>query len=529
MRKIVLTVLIVVLVVGAGAFWLFSSPSPAAQRATAAPSIGASGFIEAEEVSIAAEVGGRIKTISFDEGDEVRQGDILVLLDTTLLDAQAQQAQASLVLARASLAEEIRHIEHQVRQAIAAREGARQAWTDAVALKDNPQELEAKIVAARAQLEIAQRQVAMSKQAWENAVALRDSPQELEAQIIAARAQLEIAQRQVAMSKQAWENAVTLRDSPQELEAQIDAARAQLAVAEHQLEQAQAARDTAEKNLDNIKKIIGQNFLSWTSAYNAAKAAYDQAVSAVPVAQAARDGAKKNLDNLLATRDNPQILNTQVDAARGQYDVAVATRDGARESLDNLLATKENPIELNAMANAAKSRFDQASVAVEIAQNNLQALQRGPENEEVAIARARVVRAQAALDLIKAQRDKMTLYSPIAGVVSNRPGNVGEIASPGMSLLTMVNLDEVKLTVYVPEAEIGKVKVGQKVEVTVDSYPDKTFDGYVVYIAPRAEFTPRNIQTKGERVKTVFAVKVRLPNPDHILKPGMPADAKIKL
>jgi HlyD family secretion protein len=94
-------------------------------------------------------------------------------------------------------------------------------------------------------------------------------------------------------------------------------------------------------------------------------------------------------------------------------------------------------------------------------------------------------------------------------------------------MLTLGDLDEVTLTVYVPEDQLGQVNIGQDVEVQVDSYPDRLFMGTVVAIADEAEFTPRNVQTKEERVNMVFAVDVRIPNPDHELKPGVPADATI--
>jgi len=106
-------------------------------------------------------------------------------------------------------------------------------------------------------------------------------------------------------------------------------------------------------------------------------------------------------------------------------------------------------------------------------------------------------------------------------------GHKGELATPGIPLITLADLDQVILTVYVPESRLGQVRVGQRVEVRVDSFPDRVFIGRVVTIATEAEFIPRNIQTREERVNMVFAVKVVIPNPDHALKPGMPADAVI--
>ena len=129
---------------------------------------------------------------------------------------------------------------------------------------------------------------------------------------------------------------------------------------------------------------------------------------------------------------------------------------------------------------------------------------------------------------LEVQLEKATLRSPIAGLVTNRVAHVGEVASPGAVLMTVADLDEVTLTLYIAEGEIGRVKVGQEVEVRVDSYPGEVFEGEVSYISSEAEFTPKNVQTKEERVSMVFAVKVRIGNEGHKLKPGMPADAVIK-
>jgi len=93
--------------------------------------------------------------------------------------------------------------------------------------------------------------------------------------------------------------------------------------------------------------------------------------------------------------------------------------------------------------------------------------------------------------------------------------------------MTIANLDEVKLTVYIPENRYGRIQLDQEVDVAVDSFPGQVYEGEVVYISSEAEFTPRNVQTEEERVNTVFAVKILIPNPDHDLKPGMPADATI--
>jgi hypothetical protein len=117
--------------------------------------------------------------------------------------------------------------------------------------------------------------------------------------------------------------------------------------------------------------------------------------------------------------------------------------------------------------------------------------------------------------------------APMDGVVTSRSAQAGETATAGMPLLTIANLDEVTLVIYVPETRVGQVSLGEKVEVQVDSFPGRVFVGEVANIAGEAEFTPRNVQTQEERVNLVFAVKVSIPNPGQELKLGMPADATI--
>jgi len=133
-----------------------------------------------------------------------------------------------------------------------------------------------------------------------------------------------------------------------------------------------------------------------------------------------------------------------------------------------------------------------------------------------------------AIELIQAQIDDATIKAPIAGIVTTKVFYIGEFVSPGVPVVSITNLDSIYLTIFVPENKLGKVKFGQRAQVSVDSFPEKTFTGKVTYISPEAEFTPKNIQTKEERVKLVYGVKIKLENPDGLLKPGMPADAVLK-
>ena len=119
----------------------------------------------------------------------------------------------------------------------------------------------------------------------------------------------------------------------------------------------------------------------------------------------------------------------------------------------------------------------------------------------------------------------MAIRSPIDGMVIDCTVHQGEVAAQGATIVTVADLKQVKLTVYVPETQIGYVNLGQAVRVSVDSFANQSFEGTVTHIADEAQFTPRNVATQEERVNLVFAVELSLPNEEDALKPGMPADA----
>jgi len=186
---------------------------------------------------------------------------------------------------------------------------------------------------------------------------------------------------------------------------------------------------------------------------------------------------------------------------------------------------RDNPLVIASQVHMAEANAELAAQGVRVANARLDELQAGPSPQEMAVAEAQVARARAAAALVQTQIDMLTLTSPIDGIVTSRSVQAGEAALAGATLMTVANLDEVRLTIYVPETDLGRVYLGQDVAVQVDSYPGELFSGTVSYISSRAEFTPKNVQTEKDRVNMVFAVRVRLPNPGHRLRPGMPADA----
>lgn len=166
-----------------------------------------------------------------------------------------------------------------------------------------------------------------------------------------------------------------------------------------------------------------------------------------------------------------------------------------------------------------QTQVDQAKAALDAAQSSPLASQ---NTTQIALAQANV-------NLAEQNLKKATISSPIDGVVVNRPYEEGEVVSPGATVYSVANLDEVSLVVYIPEDQLGKISLGRTADVTVDSYPGKVFKGTIKKISDQAEFTPANVQTKEQRINLVYAVTISLENKDHKLKAGMPADATIKI
>ncbi len=392
----------------------------AAAPAEAEGTLQVSGTIEAEEVFVAPEIGGRVIEVLVEEGQRVEEGQVLVRLDESVLLAQLGQALATLEAAKANL------------EAVSA----------------GPRET----VVRRAEAALAQ-----AKAQYEGALS-------------------------------AWWNAQAIRENPQDLDARIDEARTQVALAREEVDAARARLKAAEIVRDRYQN-----------------------------------------DGSLEGKERYRIESERVQAAQAQVEAAEARLAAAQATLRLLLQVRENPVALEVQVKAAEAQARVARAGVQVAEAGLALAKVGPRPEEVEMAAAQVEQAEAAVELAKVQLAKQTLRAPVGGVVSRLLVREGEVALPGSTVCILADLDVVDLVVYIPEAQIGWVQVGQEAEVTVDSFPGRVFLGKVAYISHEAEFTPRNVQTAEERAKTVFAVKVRIPNPDGSLKAGMPADAVIRV
>jgi membrane fusion protein YbhG len=389
----------------------------------------ASGFIEADIVSIAPEIAGRVVARPVSESDQVEQGAVLLKLQDDILLAQVDLARGKLAEAQAVLAQ--------------AQAGTRQET----------------IAKAEAQLKLAQVARDAAQQAWLDAQAIRDNQQTLDVQIAAARAQVEATQRQ------------------------LDAALLQRDIAE------KAWKDYGETS-DKLADVPPAYRPALPIEYYTIPYQWQQALAAVNVAQANTTAAQTALKNLQDQRANPQEAQTQVDAASAKYRSAEAAVAQVEAALDGLKA--------------------------------------GATDEEIAAAQAQVNVAEAALEAAHVQLDKTIITAPVNGVIAATSVQTGELAAPSLTALQIADLDQVHVTIYVPGGELGQFSIGQPINVRVDAFPDRVFPASIVSISDTAEYTPRNVRTPNERMKLVYAMKIKIDNPDHVLKPGLQAEAEVK-
>jgi HlyD family secretion protein len=153
----------------------------------------------------------------------------------------------------------------------------------------------------------------------------------------------------------------------------------------------------------------------------------------------------------------------------------------------------------------------------------------GSRKEDIAIARANLNEAKAGLGLSQVNLSYTILRAPSAGVVTVRQVELGEVVAPGSPVVTLADLDHIWLRAYVAETDLGRIQWGQEAILTTDTYPGKQYHGRISFISSAAEFTPKSVQTYAERVTLVYRIKIDIDNPNHELKPGMPADARIDL
>jgi HlyD family secretion protein len=348
--------------------------------------------------------------------------------------------------------------------------------------------------------------------------------------VAAGQALIELDQRTLLAQISASQAAVRTTEAERDVLA-AGAHPAAILAAEAALQQAIVQRDGALLNLQSARKLLDDpqdletRIAEAETRVELGNIQIDLARAQIKAAEAERD--RYRAQGTLEEKGLYQIYSQQVAAAQEALHQAQAAHDGAQATLAQLRAIRTHPLVLSAQVHQAEGQVAIAQAGVDVAQAALEDLRAEPSPEELAVAEAKVEVAQAALAVLEVQRDMLTLRSPLAGIITSQVVQVGEVAQPGATLVTVADLSEITLTIYVPEDELQRVYLAQGVEIRVDAFPRATFEGHVAYISPQAEFTPRNVQTTEDRVSMVFAVRIRVPNPDLRLRPGMPADVTL--
>jgi len=348
--------------------------------------------------------------------------------------------------------------------------------------------------------------------------------------------------------------------------ANLNAAQAGLEAAEAALQVAQANAEAAKAN-SKVELLAAQQALD--DLYKNDEVARTQARQKVAAANRAVYDAQYLVDNLiipnnqvgLETMEAIAIMKQRLDKAVKDFEPykfessTSSTREDLKDALEEARSNYNAAVrrlEYEAGLQAAQALLDKT-------QKDLDKLKDGPDPDQVKILSARVeaarlapkqaeaalkqaeagvkqakaalelaqtgvAQAQSELNLLDEQLKKLVITAPASGVILDSEIEVGEVVQPGATLVSIGQIDNLKITVYVPEDRYGQIKLGMEAQVKVDSYPTQRFKAQVTYIADKAEFTPRNVQTAEGRRTTVFTVELSVANPDGKLKPGMPAD-----
>lgn len=322
---------------------------------------------------------------------------------------------------------------------------------------------------------------------------------------------------------------VIVRINDAEIQAQLRGATARLSSTQQQEQQAQMQIEVAQSQIQeaqlNLQQSAGDSqgrVFQAQANVAAAEAQLNQAQAQLNQAKAELELAHMNRDRYAQLVEESVITKQSFDQAQTTFKTAQATLGSRKAAV--LVAQRQVSANQGALVLAKTTSFNPG-----IRHTQLDALRRqlSITRSKLAAAQSDVKNAQAAKQEILAQIDYLNVVSPINGVVLTRSVEPGEVVSTGQYLLTVIDPKTIYLRGFVPEGQIGKVRVGQRAKVFLDSAPNKVLSAHVTAIDTEASFTPENIYFRKDRVTQVFGVRLSLNNPDGFAKPGMPADAEI--
>jgi HlyD family secretion protein len=230
--------------------------------------------------------------------------------------------------------------------------------------------------------------------------------------------------------------------------------------------------------------------------------------------------------NLIDGSGTIEVTEIEISSKIAGRVVRLPVQEGDRVKEGDLLTELDHDT-LQAQMEAARANLENAEQLYLRVKTLYKAGSQSTQEYENALSKYKVAKANYAL--VAAGINDALLYAPLDGTVLKKNLELGEMAFPGSSILILGDLTHPWIKIYVAEKWIGLINIGQSAEITVDSFPERTFSGRVTAISDQAEFTPKTIQTKEERVKLLYAVKISISNPEEKLKSGMPADARIEI
>ena len=247
-----------------------------------------------------------------------------------------------------------------------------------------------------------------------------------------------------------------------------------------------------------------------------------QASSTLEDARAQYQQSKKDWDRAERLFKNEDISRAQNDQAQTRLLITEAAMHAAEQRVSLVEeGPRKQEIEL------ARAQLERAKAALTLTQASAEEVKR--RQQEMGVRQADMKRATANVAVMDSQLNDTIAKSPLDGVVLLKTTEAGEVVAPGATIVTIADIEHPWLRGYIPQTQLGRVKLGQKVTLTTDSYKDKSYQGTITYISSQAEFTPKQIQTQEERVKLVYRVKISVENKQQELKLNMPVDAIIEL
>ncbi len=334
-----------------------------------------------------------------------------------------------------------------------------------------------------------------------------------------------LVERAVAEGQEVQAGQVVARLDREQLERQREAQLAALAAAESQLAQARTAarwqKEAVAADLEARRAELGAAGARLQELRAGSRPQeIREARAAVAAARSEFERASSDWERAQVLYSNDDISTAQRDQFRARFESAQAALRQAEQRASLVEAgPRTETIE------AAASQVARARAAVKAAEAN--ALEVRRREQEIAARQAETERIRAQIAVIDQQLADTVAVSPISGVVLVEAAEPGEVVAPGTPVLTVGDIDRPWLRGYITATDLGRVKIGNPVRVSTDSFPGKTYNGRVSFIASEAEFTPKQIQTREERVKLVYRVKIDVENPGRELKNNMPADAEI--